>query len=133
MQRDDTFIRITKQRKIILETLKKSHIDHPSANDVYDMVRKRLPRIGLGTIYRNLELMAGCGMINKLSHGAHLSRFDPDMSPHYHIRCPQCDKLEDVDMPVFKKIQQPAEESSHYQIESHSIEFKGLCPDCQNK
>ena len=58
-------MRLTTQRQIILEELSKV-TSHPTANEVYDMVRKRLPRIGLGTVYRNLELMAESGLILKL-------------------------------------------------------------------
>ncbi|MEN8188616.1 MAG: transcriptional repressor [Thermodesulfobacteriota bacterium] len=133
MEHSETFIRVTKQRRVILEELDKCKVHHPSANDVYDMVRRRLPRIGLGTVYRNLELMADSGMINKLANGANQNRFDPDMKPHYHIRCPKCDRLENVNMPVFDEIQQPVADATHFQVESHSIEFKGLCPECQNE
>ena len=61
-------MRLTTQRQIILEELEKV-TSHPTANEVYDMVRRRLPRIGLGTVYRNLELMADSGIILKLEVG----------------------------------------------------------------
>jgi Fur family ferric uptake transcriptional regulator len=61
-------MRLTSQRQVILEELKKVK-SHPTANEVYDMVRKRLPRIGLGTVYRNLDLLAERGIIKKLEVG----------------------------------------------------------------
>ena len=79
-------IRLTPQRQVILEELAKVKT-HPTANEVYDMVRKRLPRIGLGTVYRNLELMADNGMILKLEVGGSQKRFDATTNLHYHIRC----------------------------------------------
>lgn len=68
-------IRLTTQRQIILEELAKVKT-HPTASELYDMVRKRLPRIGLGTVYRNLELMADSGMILKIEVGGTQKRFD---------------------------------------------------------
>ena len=82
-------IRLTTQRQIILEELSKV-TTHPTASELYDMVRKRLPRIGLGTVYRNLELMAESGMILKIEVGGTQKRFDATTDEHYHIRCSRC-------------------------------------------
>ena len=82
-------IRLTTQRQIILEELAKVKT-HPTASELYDMVRKRLSRIGLGTVYRNLELMADSGMILKIEVGGTQKRFDATTDDHYHIRCSAC-------------------------------------------
>ncbi|MDO9041845.1 MAG: transcriptional repressor [Desulfocapsaceae bacterium] len=124
-----TSMRLTTQRQIILEELLKV-TSHPTANEVYDMVRKRLPRIGLGTVYRNLELMAETGMILKLEVGGTQKRFDATVAPHYHIRCMECGKVDDIKMPVQEGINEIAAQVSHYQILGHHIEFTGLCSDC---
>lgn len=126
-------MRLTTQRQIILEELGKV-TSHPTANEVYDMVRKRLPRIGLGTVYRNLELMADCGVILKLEVGGTQKRFDATVVPHYHIRCTSCGKVDDIDVEVQNSINQAAEAVSNYQILGHHIEFTGVCDNCsQNK
>ena len=78
-------MRLTTQRQIILEELSKV-TSHPTANEVYDMVRKRLPRIGLGTVYRNLELMADSGIILKLEVGGTQKRFDATTKTHYQLQ-----------------------------------------------
>ena len=96
-------MRLTTQRQIILEELGKV-TSHPTANEVYDMVRKRLPRIGLGTVYRNLELMADNGIILKLEVGGTQKRFDATVDPHYHIRCLSCGKVNDIEVPVMEGI-----------------------------
>jgi len=126
-----TPMRLTTQRQIILEELLKVS-SHPTANEVYDMVRKHLPRIGLGTVYRNLELMAESGMILKLEVGGTQKRFDATIKPHYHVRCTECGRVDDVDIPVQQEINESAAQASHYQILSHHIEFTGLCSDCLN-
>jgi len=125
-------MRLTTQRQIILEELGKV-TSHPTANEVYDMVRKRLPRIGLGTVYRNLELMADTGVILKLEVGGTQKRFDATTEPHYHIRCSSCGKVDDVHIEVQQQINQLAKSASNYEILGHHIEFAGICHDCQNK
>lgn len=122
-------MRLTTQRQIILEELEKV-TSHPTANEVYDMVRKRLPRIGLGTVYRNLELMAETGIILKLEVGGTQKRFDATTHPHYHIRCISCGKVEDIEIPVMADIDQAAAELSNYQVLGHHIEFSGVCGTC---
>ena len=123
-------IRLTTQRQIILEELTKLKTN-PTAPEVYDAVRKRLPRIGLGTIYRNLELMADNGMILKIEVGGIPNRFDAITKPHYHIRCSRCGKVEDMDVPVNDDLVKAATKGSLYQIMGHRVEFTGVCPDCQ--
>ena len=123
-------IRLTTQRQIILEELSKVKT-HPTASELYDMVRKRLPRIGLGTVYRNLELMAENGMILKLEVGGTQKRFDATTEDHYHIRCSRCGRVDDIDIPVIDSLVESAAKSTSYQILGHHVEFTGICPDCQ--
>ncbi len=125
-------MRLTTQRQIILEELGKV-TSHPTANEVYDMVRKRLPRIGLGTVYRNLELMADSGIILKLEVGGTQKRFDATVTPHYHIRCSSCGRVNDIDIAVQEHINEAAEAASNYKILGHHIEFSGICGKCAEK
>ncbi len=125
-------MRLTTQRQIILEELNKV-TSHPTANEVYDMVRRRLPRIGLGTVYRNLELMADVGVILKLEVGGTQKRFDATVEPHYHVRCSSCGKVDDIDIAVQEQINQVAEKASNYKILGHHIEFSGICLSCMGK
>lgn len=122
--------RLTTQRQIILEELAKLK-SNPTATDVYDIVRKRLPRIGLGTVYRNLELMAENGMIRKIEVGGTQNRYDAITKPHSHIRCSRCGKVDDIDVEINDDLVKVAAKSSLYQIQGHRVEFSGVCPDCQ--
>lgn len=124
-----THMRLTTQRQVILEELAKV-TSHPTANEVYDMVRQRLPRIGLGTVYRNLDLMAESGMILKIEVGGTQKRFDATTSPHYHIRCMECGRVDDIAIDFQEEINQVAAKASQYQILGHHIEFSGVCPHC---
>ncbi len=122
-------LRMTQQRSVILEELQKVR-SHPTADEVYEMVRKRLPRVSLGTVYRNLEILFEAGMIGKLA-GTPM-RFDYDINDHHHIRCISCSRVDDVhidDQIVDDKIKGV----SDWQIVGHQIEMLGICPDCKNK
>ena len=125
-------MRLTTQRQVILEELGKVKT-HPTANEVYDMVRRRLPRIGLGTVYRNLELMADNGIILKVEVGGTQKRFDATVTPHYHIRCSSCGKVNDIDIAIQEQINEAAENASNYKILGHHIEFSGICRECLDR
>jgi Fur family ferric uptake transcriptional regulator len=129
MKELDSNMRLTSQRQVILEELKKV-TSHPTANEVYDMVRKRLPRIGLGTVYRNLDLLAERGIINKLEVGGEQKRFDGDTSPHYHIRCIRCNRVEDIFIDRDKKLEKKAATCCNYKILDHHVQFSGICSKC---
>ncbi|MCI5220900.1 MAG: transcriptional repressor [Candidatus Electrothrix sp. LOE2] len=130
MNTPESMIRLTTQRQILLEELSKVN-SHPTAAEIYEMVQKRLPRIGLGTVYRNLELMADSGIILKLELGGVQKRFDATTDPHYHVRCSVCGKLEDITVDVQEKITKHAAENTSYKILGHHVEFTGECPACQ--
>ena len=122
-------MRMTKQRQIILEELR-AVTSHPTADEVYEMIRKRLPRVSLGTVYRNLEVLSERGVIQKLNVGGTKKRFDGDISTHYHLRCTKCGRVDDVHLEADHTIEEKVEEMSGYRIDRHSLEFIGVCPQC---
>ena len=124
-------LRMTKQRQIILDELCKLK-SHPTADEMYQILRKKMPRISLGTVYRNLEILSDCGMIQKIDVGGTQKRFDGNASPHYHIRCIRCNKVEDIDVEPTKKIESIAHQMSNYTVLRHHTEFVGICPACQS-
>jgi len=122
---------MTRQRKVILEELRKVDT-HPSADEVYEMVRKRLPRISLGTVYRNLEILSEKGENQKLELGCTLKRFDGIAENHYHIRCLQCDRVVDAPEDVDVAVNHDLKNTTKFKIVGHKLEFIGICPDCLN-
>lgn len=122
--------RMTNQRRVILEELKK-HIDHPTADEIYAEVRNQLPKVSLGTVYRNLDQMSQTGMILKIE-GAGQKRFDPNPKPHPHFRCVECGAVEDIDAdinpPVIKGDSAWAKERSIFGVQ---VEFFGICKNCK--
>jgi Fur family ferric uptake transcriptional regulator len=125
-------LRMTAQRRIILKELRKIHT-HPTAGEIYERVRKRLPRISLGTIYRNLEILSHIGMIQKLETAGTQKRFDGTVENHYHVRCIRCGRVDDVLANPAPCIDRFLAEISDYEILGHRIEFVGLCPECRKE
>jgi len=124
-------MRLTNQRKIILEELR-AVTSHPTADEIYGLVRKRLPRISLGTVYRNLEVLSALGLIRKLENAAGQKRFDGDIRPHHHIRCEICGTIGDIfDAPDTSGIEFGLK--TDFQVTGHTLEFSGICPECQKK
>lgn len=124
-------LRITKQRQIILDELC-SVTSHPTADVLYQMVRKRLPKISLGTVYRNLEIMSECGIIQKLDIGGTQKRFDAAPQVHYHVRCSKCGRVDDLDLPPDFNVEKAASRLTSFKILRHRLEFTGICPECQS-
>jgi Fur family transcriptional regulator, ferric uptake regulator len=129
MQRT-TYCRSTKQRQVILDEVRKL-CTHPTADEVYEIVRCRLPRISLGTVYRNLEMLAAHGVIQKVDTSGTQRRFDGNPTPHYHIRCMECGKVDDVPVESIPSIEEVVRDVSDYEVLGHCLEFRGLCPQCQ--
>ncbi|MEA1947351.1 MAG: transcriptional repressor [Thermodesulfobacteriota bacterium] len=124
--------RITKQRQVILEELRKLNT-HPSADEIYKVVRRRLPRISLGTVYRNLEVLAQMGEIQKLELSGSLKRYDWDTNKHYHIRCVRCNRVDNVPIAPLNQLEDELYEATVFEIIGHNLEFTGLCPECSKK
>jgi Fur family ferric uptake transcriptional regulator len=122
--------RITPQRRVILEELKMAD-SHLTADEVYKMVRARLPRISLGTVYRNLEILSRLGMIQKLELGGMRKRFDGNTQDHYHLRCLRCGRIEDAPMEPQTVLEASVETLTDYKILGHRLEFIGLCFMCR--
>lgn len=124
--------RQTRQRQIILEELRRSR-EHPTAAELHEAVRKRLPRISLGTVYRNLELLASAGKIRKLALSGQTMRYDGDLGRHYHIRCDQCGKIDDVEIDALDIESALNGISNEYEILGHRLEFIGICKSCRRR
>ena len=122
--------RMTRQRQVILEELRKVG-SHPTADGIYEMVRRRLPRISLGTVYRNLETLSESGVIRKLELGGAQKRFDGDIQSHYHVRCTNCGRLADIPSRPIPEIEDMFREACDYQITGHQLVLTGLCPNCK--
>lgn len=121
---------MTEQRQIILEELQRV-TSHPSADELYEMVRRRLPKISLGTVYRNLELLAEQGRIVRLDPAGGARRFDGDVSDHCHVRCLACGAVADAGPSPEVPSGAVAALPPGFQITGSRFEFVGYCPACR--
>jgi Fur family ferric uptake transcriptional regulator len=121
--------RITHQREIILDELR-SVKTHPTADELFEQVRNRLPRVSLATVYRNLEWLCQRGVVQKIEVGGRQKRFDGTAKLHYHIRCIVCGRVDDVDMSPVEALDHDLSEKSGYTVMGHRLEFWGTCPAC---
>ncbi len=115
-----------------MEALESVH-DHPRADEIYERVRRRLPRISLGTVYRNLDILAEYGMIQKLEFGGQQRRFDGRANNHYHVRCTGCGRVEDAPVEPMASLEDRLRDATDYEITGHRLEFIGLCPQCRRR
>ena len=126
-------LRMTPQRKILLEELRKLHT-HPTADELYEVVRKRLPHISLGTVYRNLEILSRKGIIRKIELGGTQKRFDGDLEIHQHIRCTECGRIDDLPAgTAVTSCDMDLIEQTGYEVIERRVEFIGICPDCRKR
>ena len=125
--------RMTKQRQVILEELRMMH-SHPTADELYERVRVRMPRISLGTVYRNLEKLASSGIIRRLENTGSQMRFDGDLRGHQHIRCISCGLIVDIDAaPEPTDCDRELIAGSGFRLVERRVEYVGICPSCDGK
>lgn len=121
---------MTRQREVVLQAVR-STMDHPTADWVYRQARRRLPRISLGTVYRNLKRLSDEGLIREIQIAGQTTRFDANTGRHYHIRCVHCGRVNDLPISVDRRLEEEAGRAMNYQVISHQVEVLGLCPSCQ--
>ncbi|MCM1375547.1 MAG: transcriptional repressor [Muribaculum sp.] len=122
-------MKYSRQRELIREFLI-GRRDHPTADIVYMNVRQQLPHISLGTVYRNLTLLADRGDIQRLRLGDGTDHFDADISPHYHFICNECGCVQDLQMDCIDDILDTARKHFDGQITGHMTYFYGTCDSC---
>ena len=121
--------RNTRQRQVVLEELRRFH-SHPTAAELHEIARRRLPKISLATVYRNLEVLARMSVIRKLETSGGQARFDGDLDQHYHVRCVRCERVDDARGLPEDPVKEVVEEVNGYEIQGFRLEFFGVCPGC---
>jgi Fur family peroxide stress response transcriptional regulator len=125
-------LKLTHQRLEIFKVLL-SMLDHPSAEDIFEEVKKRIPTIAFDTVYRTLSLFERHGLISKVNYLDGRTRYDSVAERHCHLICTRCRKIEDFGWPEVDRLQIPNEVRRWGSIESRHLELRGLCQDCLTK
>jgi Fur family ferric uptake transcriptional regulator len=126
----DSGIRNTNQRVEILEFLR-GRKDHPTVDDVYNGVKKKLTRISKATVYKNLKFLAGKGLVQEVNIRG-VSRFEPNTMPHHHTICTRCGRIADFSSDKLTGYSmKEASSMKGFDAESASTNFYGTCSRCK--
>lgn len=125
-------IKVTHQRTEIFRMVAGT-TDHPDAEAIYRRVRKKTPSVSLDTIYRNLWLFNGLGLVATLGPPRGRLRFDANTGPHHHFICRGCGMIEDFESPAYDSLPLPEEVGGMGEVEGIHVELKGLCNKCVKK
>lgn len=118
--------RYSRQRELIYQALKHTK-EHPTAEMIYQALKPDNPRLSLGTVYRNLNLLAREGRITRMPFP--VERYDADTSPHPHFACSRCGSVRDLDLPYNAELDRAAA-GCGCRVTGHRIVFDGLCARC---
>lgn len=122
-------LRSSKQKEAILRILQRT-TSHPSVDWIYQEVRKELPNISLGTVYRNLNMLKAEGTITDLTFAGAPSRYDGNCRPHDHFRCVKCGQVFDIEWRINGDLDTKVAGDHGFDVFGHRLEFYGFCQDC---
>ncbi|MBP7602971.1 MAG: transcriptional repressor [Spirochaetes bacterium] len=119
----------SRQREKILELLQGTK-SHPSADWIYERLKKDFKNLSMGTVYRNLGILIDQGFVRKIDFGSTFDRFDANVTRHYHFVCERCGSISDVEMPFDQALNRKAARMGNLDVRDHRIEFFGICGRC---
>ena len=123
-------MRYSRQRELILRKVN-AMCNHPTAEEIYEAAGKESPGLSLGTVYRNLNVLAEAGLVRRVAIPGQADRFDHTLRQHSHLYCTCCGKVEDVeldDAAIMKTILQ-----GNDTVRDYSLVVFGVCDDCRKK
>jgi Fur family ferric uptake transcriptional regulator len=125
-------LRMTPSRRAILDQVRLAPT-HPTADEVYREVRKELPRVSLGTVYRNLEALARHGLIRVVGDAEGRKRYDRTLEDHCHVECRSCGRIEDLHIDPSSRLERLLQGMCDFEIEECRVNFVGVCGDCASR
>jgi Fe2+ or Zn2+ uptake regulation protein len=121
---------LTRQREAVFDYL--SEVEHhPTAEEVYLAVKRRLPKISLATVYKNLEALVNCGAVSKLAYGDAAARYDIRTDHHYHTRCLECGGIWDLNAKAGSELLQQIKPQTGFAVKDYRLELLGYCRECR--
>lgn len=126
--------KLTPQRRAIVDIIIRNEGNHLTTEELYDLVRKDCPEIGLATVYRTVQLLEELGVVSKLDLNDGCSRYElvheEENHQHHHLICTNCGKLIEVEGDLLEVLEHNIEEKYNFKIKNHSVKFYGLCSNC---
>jgi Fur family peroxide stress response transcriptional regulator len=123
-------MRYSHQRERIFRAVIESD-QHPTANMVYDMLKLEMPKLSLGTVYRNLNQLSDAGRLKKIPLADGSCRFDKTTADHSHIVCEECGCVADGELPAMEQMRRAVEAQTGFSLRSYDLVLRGLCKNCQ--
>ncbi len=126
--------KITPQRQIILKAFINNIEKHLSAEEVFKIVKKNNPEIGLATVYRTLDLLADIDILQKINFDEGKSRYelnDGNSHHHHHLICVKCGKVLEFEDDLLESLEEKISKKSNFQILDHKVKFYGYCENCK--
>jgi len=124
--------RYSRQRERILELLRGTGT-HPTANWLYEKLRKDFPNLSMGNVYRNLGILVEQGLVKRIDFGSTFDRFDANTDHHYHFVCERCAAIIDLELPIDDGLNERVNKATNFKAQRHNIQFYGLCDSCADK
>ncbi len=121
---------LTVQRRAIFEAVLERD-DHPAADEIYEVVKERMPGLSRTTVYRVLDTLVGLGAIRRVPHAGSVARFDGKTHRHHHLVCSRCGKIVDWESPELDRLPLPKGRPRGFQIEDYTVQFTGTCGECR--
>lgn len=129
--------KLTPQRRAVVNMVIENKGSHLTAEELYDLVKKDCPEIGLATVYRTIQLLEEIGLLSKLNLDDGCNRYElideDEIHQHHHLICRKCGKVIEVEEDLLEVIEKTVENNYNFKIENHSLKFIGICSDCINK
>jgi Fur family ferric uptake transcriptional regulator len=125
-------IRMTSQRELVLKYVQNNYT-HPTADEIYKHLKKKLPRTSKKTVYNNLKVLSDMGMIREISSMG-VKRYEPAMKSHHHLICQVCDRVLDIEEEKLTKLATKfAKSLKDFEVSSTTTHFYGVCKDCKER
>jgi len=123
---------LTSQRRAVLEALKEAQ-GHPSAEDIYLIVKTTNPRVALGTVYQALSVLEEIGVVGSKHWSESPTRYDLNVEPHLDIRCAGCGEVSEIPGVELGELETSIRENTPYEVTRTTMVIEGLCPSCKER
>ncbi|MBU5254923.1 Fur family transcriptional regulator [Tissierella praeacuta] len=127
--------KLTTQRRAILNTIVDNYEEHLSCDEIYNIVKKEYPDLGIATVYRTLQLFEKLNIVYKLNFDDGCSRYelstDSENHHHHHLVCLNCGKVTEVKLDLLEALEEEIESEGQFTIVDHNVKFYGYCSECK--
>jgi Fur family transcriptional regulator, ferric uptake regulator len=121
---------LTSQRRAVLEALEEAQ-GHPSAEEIYLIVKKKNPRVALGTVYQALSVLEEIGVVGSKHWSESPTRYDLNVEPHLDIRCARCGEVSEIPGVELGELEEHIRNNTSYEVTRTTMIIEGLCPTCR--